>query len=426
MAVILCLCLFISENHAQDNSSNFRFGFTERTRFVTWDNAITLSDAADAGNTFTRHRTSIWGDWRPMDNLQFYAKFTNEFRYYFKPDNRDFDIHEIIFDNLYVKFTPSPSIPVTLTLGRQNIILGEGFVVMDGHPLDGSRSIYFNAARADVKLSNNDNLILFYTYQPTTDDILPLINDKNQALVEKPETGIGIYYQTKFDNSLSLHAYVINKKVDTTAIDSVEEKFNTFGARVNFPLTENISLTAEAAYQNGTTGSNNRNSYGGYAYLDYSTGFAVPLPKKVSAGVITLSGDDSSTKDVEGWDPIFSRWPKWSESYIYTQILENGGKVAYWSNFISIYGKLFFDISDMFNLDVHYHHMLSQYEMPSTSLLASGGGTTRGDLFIAKLNAAIDTHLTGHILLEHFMPGNFYTPSADGYTWFRCELMYNL
>ena len=32
----------------------------------------------------------------------------------------------------------------------------------------------------------------------------------------------------------------------------------------------------------------------------------------------------------ENWDPLFSRWPKWSELYIYTQFRETG--VAYWTN----------------------------------------------------------------------------------------------
>ena len=86
---ILTLFIFItfSTNLTAQNNSKFVIGLSERLRFVSWDNAITLNDAADAANTFTRHRTSVWADWKPSDNLQFYVKLTNEFRYYFNPDD---------------------------------------------------------------------------------------------------------------------------------------------------------------------------------------------------------------------------------------------------------------------------------------------------------------------------------------------------
>ncbi len=37
--------------------------------------------------------------------------------------------------------------PLTATVGRQDIIEGVGWLVMDGTPLDGSRTVYFDAAR---------------------------------------------------------------------------------------------------------------------------------------------------------------------------------------------------------------------------------------------------------------------------------------
>jgi hypothetical protein len=44
---------------------------------------------------------------------------------------------------------------------------------------------------------------------------------------------------------------------------------------------------------------------------------------------------------MEGWDPIFSRWPKWSESFIYTFTRES--RPSYWSNMSSLYASLAFD-----------------------------------------------------------------------------------
>jgi hypothetical protein len=157
------LALRAQENPIPAESSPFKLSFAERFRFVTWDNAINLDKSNSQASTFTRHRTSITAQWKPTDRLEVLAKLTNEFRYYFQPKGKDFSIHEFFFDNFYIHWKNAAGLPVSLKLGRQNINLGEGFVVMDGHPLDGSRSIYFNAARFDVRLGHDNNLILFYT-----------------------------------------------------------------------------------------------------------------------------------------------------------------------------------------------------------------------------------------------------------------------
>ncbi len=178
--------------------------FSERFRMVTSDNAVSLADSAAAGNAFTRHRTGIAGQWFPNSRFECGLKLTNEFRYYFVPENREFSFSEIIIDQLYIKWNNSAVLPGTLTLGRQNIILGEGFIVMDGHPLDGSRSIYFNAARFDWKLSQKDKLILFYAHQPETDNILPVIHDSDAPLIEQPEEGMGAYFTASSCRRISI------------------------------------------------------------------------------------------------------------------------------------------------------------------------------------------------------------------------------
>ena len=140
------------------------------------------------------------------------GKVTNEFRVYLSPKNRPFNRHEVFIDNLFVKWTIPGRLPLTITAGRQDIFLGEGFVIADSAPLDGSRSYYFNALRLDAGLGG-DKLVLFGHVQDTTDTYLPVIDDQNQALVEQPEKALAAYYTGDLGGA-KIDAYAVHKVTD--------------------------------------------------------------------------------------------------------------------------------------------------------------------------------------------------------------------
>jgi len=402
---------------------NVYLGFSERLRMVTWDNAITLDETADGGRSFTRHRTCLTGRWLPCDCSELAVKLTNEFRYYFVPEHTDVDFDEIIVDWLYAKWNDMFGYPLSATLGRQNMILGEGFVVMDGHPLDGSRSIYFNAARLDWRLGQRHNLTLFYTYMPEVDDYLPIVHDREFQLIEQPEEGLGIYYAGGI-NAVNIDGYVIRKNIKAGDGDGPESEINTVGARLQYPLHERLSGTIEGAYQFGEYGTVDRAAHGGYVHLDYKTNWAYYLPQTLTLGGVYFSGDDADSENYENWDPLFSRWPKWSESYIYTMVKEEG--VAYWTNLASAYASLKFSFSPEVSANLDYHHLMApEYANPERSF-PGGDGKNRGDLLIGKLTYHISKRLTGHFLWESFIPGSFYFSGADNYTWIRSELLFKI
>ena len=240
MCVVLCSVSHAGADASETEGSRFKVSFSERFRFVSWDNAVDLDASQDSRNTFTRHRTGLMVAWTPLSRLELGVKLTNEFRYYFVPEGRDFTLHEVFFDNLYVDWVRPGDLPLGLKLGRQNIMLGEGFVVMDGHPLDGSRSAYFNAVRMDVFLPQQNRLIVFYTYVPETDDLLPVLNDQDQPLLEQPEEGIGIYYSGQRANT-GMEAYVIRKTIRRTEAHPVRSRINTLGGRMVYPLGRGFS-----------------------------------------------------------------------------------------------------------------------------------------------------------------------------------------
>ncbi|MBN2245418.1 MAG: hypothetical protein JW755_06205 [Candidatus Aminicenantes bacterium] len=426
IAIIFIFWLFLCfpELYSQESGeSKLKFGFIYRFRFVSWDNAIHLDKNKKSESTFTRHRTNLSLNWNPRPNFLLSLKLTNEFRYYFIPSNTVFNLHEIFVDNLFLKWSKLFDLPVDLSLGRQNMMLGEGFVVMDGHPLDGSRSIYFNALRADLNFNKSKKLIFFYTYQPQKDTWLPAINDQKQPLIEQPEKGIGLYFQ-QISKRSDYDIYYIRKYISSISSIPVDSTINTFGGKIKIPIVPAFSLTAEAAFQSGSYGDHGRNAFGGYYHLDYMSGFNFPEQYLLTFGGIYLSGDDAGTPKMEGWDPLFSRWPKWSEAYIYTLIPEYKGKVAYWSNFASIYAEMKFNVTSKINLNLTYHHLTAPKLTKESIPFPGGTGNNRGELIITRLNIHLNRKLSGHLHLEKFYPGNYYWPEADNYYWLRVELMY--
>ena len=436
--ILIITCLLSSITLADDKATpskeypKVKFGFSERLRLVTWDNAITLSEEADGTNAFTRHRTSVMGQLFVNPDLEVALKLTDEFRYYFVPTSREFNLDEIFVDQLYIKWHNKYYLPGTLTLGRQNILLGELFTFMDGSPLDGSRCIYFNAARYDWNINKNWLLTLAYVYQDTTDDYLPIINERHQKLIEQPEEGIVAYFSGQFpgDNGKSVYdAYFIRKNIKRTVEGTSASNINTIGSRGEIKFDENWLLAGEAAYQFGKLKEpdrdKDRRAFGGYFHVDYSIELDENFTQTAVLGGIYLSGDDGHSSNYKNWDPLFARWPKWSESYIYTQINEGG--VADWTNLASIYGRVIYKIGSKFNFNLDYYYLRAIEALGSSSSTTFfSDGLNRGTLIIGKFNYRIDEHMTGHFLWEWFDPGDFYFDEADNYSWVRAELMYSI
>jgi len=393
--------------------------FAERFRFEAWDNAVNLDDAAADGSAYTRNRTTLGLVWRPLRNLEVLGKVTNEFRVYLAPKSQSFGWNEVFFDNLYVKWRLPGRVPFTVTAGRQDLNFGEGFVIADGTPLDGSRSYYFNALRLDADLAKGHRLTAFIHTQQTTDRTLPVFNEVPRPLAEQPEQALALYYAGTFGKA-KVDAYAVRKTTDATEAWPVPTRINTLGSRAVVQLAKPLTLTAEAAFQTGSFGEAGRSAYGVIAHLDYDLKGTLPLLKSAAVGGIFLSGDNPATARMEGWDPIFSRWPKWSESYIYTLTRES--RQAYWNNLSSLYATLAFDFGERADGLVNVMPMRAGYAQPGE--FPGGTGRDRGTLVKGRLNYKIGKYLSGRVIWEHFAPGNFYFDAASSYDWIQFEMIF--
>jgi hypothetical protein len=425
IAVLLAMTV-VSVSWAGQINRYWTVTFDERMRVETWDNAMSLDETAADSRTYTRNRTRLGATWSPLPNATFGLRLGNEFRYCLAPKNIDFNLNEIFVDQLCVKaiLFEREQRGLTLTIGRQDITLGEGLIVMDGDPLDGSRSGYFNAARLDWTIRPKHLLTAFVSHLEETDSYLPIIHDQHQALVEQPETGIGLRYQGTWYRK-EIQGFFVHKASRSNASIPFNSTVNTIGGKILLGVGSVIAIhnvTLEAEYQFGKRGNADRRAFGGHGYFSYFPDWPAPLPTSFKAGFIYLSGDNPKTNDWEGWDPMFGRWPKWSDSYIYTQIKEDA--VAWWTNLASIYAEALFGLTPAVELKFAYHHLMAPQEAEASSDFPGGTGATRGDLFIGKLTYKFDQRWSGHLQWEGFTPGDYYFDGADSYAWIRAELMY--
>ena len=419
------LCILILSGAlrvAAQQNNKLTYGFSERVRNTTLNNLFDYNSDNDDKSNFFRIRTSVWAGYSVNQNLSAYLKITNENRpYTVDYKDREWNLHEIFVDNFYVKASFGKKIPMTATIGRQNIMMGEGFIILDGNPWDGSRAIYHDAVRLTMKKGKN-TLDVMGINNTKTEKHLPLIsftdNDEKQAMNSTNEIAAGVYLTNNSMENLQVEGYYFYKKEHSHPDLTV----NTLGARVSRKMKNKIGFASELALQFGSQGDTDVSGLGGYAYGMYQV-----TPKHntvLKAGAYYLSGDDPSTAENEGWNPIFSRWPKWSELYIYSQAIETG-HVAYWTNTFSPYAALSFDICKWADFSATYYRMGALQERMFGD--GSESGKLKGNEIQLLLKVKFNKYLTGHFLYDNFSPGDFYAPtSQDAGQFIRAELFYQL
>ncbi len=148
-----------------------KWGTDLRLRHEYINNATTLNgDAANHESNYERYRYRLWSTVSPAENFDLNTRFTWEGRHYWTPDSKpEWDWSYGIIDTANVKIGNLFDAPATLTVGRQDVMLGDGWLVMDGTPLDGSRTFFLDAARfsLDMKESKNTLNLIYIQQMPT-------------------------------------------------------------------------------------------------------------------------------------------------------------------------------------------------------------------------------------------------------------------
>ncbi|MBU8920328.1 MAG: alginate export family protein [Bacteroidales bacterium] len=430
LAIVAILQSTFPSGSMADEGSAFKWGFKERVRQAYLLNGFDLSDDIDADRNYIRVRSQLWASWAPRDGWKIHAGLNNEHRHWFKSEkglqDEDFEIDELIVENFYLSAEKIGGSPFSIVVGRQDIAYGEGFLMMDGGPLDGSRTRYFDAVRVKAERGPRSIEAHFIT-DSFWDKHMPVVNPLYKKLIEYNETGAGVYYidESLEGNKLEGYYFYKNEKDEDDLIP--ESDIHTFGSRVTGKYGDHLDYAAELAYQVGDRGESARKGLGGIASATWS--FDVRMDPSVKAGFVYMSGDDPSTDDFEGWNPLYSRFPKWSEMYIYTLAATERG-AAYWENLIIYHLNFVIKPVDDITVETIFCLLMApQGDLATDPGLLTpdpifGTGDSRGVVSKVKLSWRLKKCLSGHLLWERFVPGDYYFDGADTAHFLRCELMF--
>ncbi|MEW6586093.1 MAG: hypothetical protein AB1442_10850 [Nitrospirota bacterium] len=446
----------------------FKFGASERIRQEIWDNVLDLKTIPQSNSTydynFFRFKTSLWGSADFNKDTSIYLKLTSEVYYnlgpHLYPENSgdprgnkftNLDENEGVVDNLYFKANNVFGLPVSLKIGRQDFFptdkYGEGFLFSDGTPQDGSRTFYFNAAKANWRINQNHNVDFVYITNQFQDRYMPTWRtsiensgtyfNEQKILDVSDSQAFVVYGRDKLSDALTVEPYYIYKREEeapkTSPITPVipELDLNTIGARAVYGSAP-WTFGGEFAYQFGEyEGGRDRKGYGGYIFG--SRKFADwKLKPEFELRFVYLSGDDPDTDKNENFDPLYSRQPYWNELLIYTYILEfyreANGVAAYWSNSQLFMAKATMEFSPDTKLALSYQYWRAnewaQPLAPFSGMFAHG--YERGHLPTLFLTHRFNKNIDAFFQYEYFIPGDFYADNAKNAQFLRWNIQFKI
>jgi hypothetical protein len=415
LAAGLCAAATAQQTSESHLARTVEFGFEQRVRNENWNNLFDFSGDTDDEREQIRYRTRLWSKMPLSPNVDFFVGLNQETNQKFGKVNR-FD--EVVFDNAYLDFKQLFLKGLSLRVGRQNLTKGEGFLIFEGNPGDGSRSIYFNGF--DLAYTRKKSQVeLIGILNPREDRFLPRIHNQHKLLQNGDEQALGLYYTDNNLTKTSIEAYYFYKKEVHDSLPPMHPQFqpdrhvSTFGGRVVRQLGRNWSVTGEFGAQWGAQRPDVKvGGRGGYGYVKRT--FRHSWQPYATAGYWGFSGDDPATVDrVEGWDPLFARWPKWSELYIYSQFREAG--VGYWTNTGMWQAETGLSPRKPLGVRLTYYRMDASHPFRRGDGRIFGDGTRRGDMLQAKVDLAVGANWRGHVLYEGLLPGDFYRVAHKAY-----------
>ena len=160
----------------------FKWGADLRLRNEYLNNTMSLgANQPRSEQDVFRFRGRVWTTITPVENLSLNARLSAEPRDFMMPSftggngrHSGMEWRYGIFDNLNIQWKEMFNQPLTLTVGRQDILLGDFYnwwLVADGTPGDGSWSFYLDAARLTLDLkaavAKHDQAVHEFVILPT-------------------------------------------------------------------------------------------------------------------------------------------------------------------------------------------------------------------------------------------------------------------
>jgi hypothetical protein len=412
-----------------------KWGADIRLREIYAPNLVYLDkNVDDADWHFQRYRFRAWATLMPLaramddgGDLDINFRMVWEPRHYCKPEAKpDPDVNEAIIDKLNVQWKNAFGVKdLTVKIGRQDIILGNGWLVLDGTPLDGSRTIFFDAVRAiyDAKDIKTKFDVAYICQRADSDQRLPPACDKDYHNIEQDEQGVIVYVTNTSVPQTQIDGYFLYKNDNAVLCGGNNSDIFAFGARVAGDIDRHWKYRAEFAQEMGEKNGNSLCAFGFNSRLSYF--MRDDWNNNFRFGYEYLSGDRPSTGTNEAFDPLWGRWPQWSELYMYPVIPETGGRPGEVTNLHRVgVGWSCNPIKGM-ELCADYHLLFAGKNTLGGIGGFSKSGNFRGQILALLLRHKFNEHISTHVLAELFFPGDYYTDAKNDVAgFFRWELMF--
>lgn len=449
----LSLALLGSPVFAQEKKSEpaappppaFTYGGDVRLRYEAYDSVHTLNqDVPFHIRDYFRLRTRAWANYNLLPELSVYGRLAAEPRYWLNNstdagEGREFKY--AIIDNVYAKWSttlPGKS-PLTLIVGRQDIQLGDQWLVSDGSPCDGSWTNYFDGARATLEVAGIKTKfdLMSFKQQAHPKDQLPILGRQGSLiLTDQDEFGAILYVTNKTVKNLQLEGYAIYKEDHRVASSGSNGATYTVGVRAAGTPAPKWQYSVEAAeqwgrrdlavrYPSSITAKRDIEAYGANAKLTYS--FKDKLANQITLLSEYLSGDDPATADTdEMFDVLWGRYPRLGETWNVTYAVETSGRTGQYQNLLKYGVQWAVSPTATTSITTLYCALFAPQEVPTRSTnnaRFSRDGNFRGHQVQIVAKQKITKELSALVMAEAAFLGDFYT-QRDTITFVRAELLY--
>ena len=405
-----------TKRQLHESISWLKLGADLRYRFYRMDNWKLDKHHPDHEFLFQRGRARAWAKITPLENLELNVRMMGEPRYWCKPDSKETWTHcEAFLDQLNVRWTRALNLPLTVTAGRQDFKLDEGWLVRDGTPLDGGRSTFFDAVRGTWQADAIDTTIdLMYVHNHANSSWLHRpANDADFDIAEHDEQGAIVHVTNRSLKGHTLGAYFIYKNDEKVSPRGWDADLYTFGLRAKGAIDEHWKYRAEIApqfgHKNGTKvcalGSNNELAY----HLNDAW-------KNVLRTQYEYRSGDPHTQN-GAFDILWGRWYQGSNLWhFYVAKLE--AVMAAPSNYhrVSVGWKAKPAKKWWFAAD--YHLLFRDRNTFSGRTGFSDSGCFRGQLISSIVGFDQNQHVKHHVMLDLFFPGDYYTSARNDAAFF--------
>ncbi|MGQ9652261.1 MAG: alginate export family protein [Phycisphaerae bacterium] len=421
----------------------FNWGMDLRNRWEYLNNTGLDKHAPNHETSYLRLRGRWWATLQPLrplnfEDLEFHIKLTWEGRSWCEHETitdweqaRD----QVVFDNMYLKYKKAFGLPLTITLGRQDLPFA--WLTGDGTPLDGARTFFVDGVRfeydaEDIKTKFD---VAWLEMDAQWDHWFPRIANKRVPALatEQDEQGVMVYVTNKSLAKTQIDGYFFykhneaelfpvrdNPTTDEPRRSGDNADIYTFGGRIAGDITDNWKYDVQLAGQFGQRDGRDICALGSLDRLTYD--FKDKHKNQVFLEYEYLSGDDPGTRGTdEKFDILWGRYPRLTEGYGFSYALEN----RLWDLANTHRVGPGWSCKPMENLDValQYMFLFTDENTYAGRPGFSNSGCFRGQMLVPFVKYTFNKYAFFRVMPEFFFPGNYYTDARnDPLIFLRLEL----